>query len=329
MHFSDAVSLSQSRRAAGFVPFAFAFAGGLALLSRSVAVLPLALVAGIVLEQRWPGDFAYGLGDGGPAAVTWFALRRRRPGARASGCVFADAADSERHGRARARGRALRAAGRGARLRGTGRRSHRSTAKALPPALLRELRSVPAARGRHRAAAGELQARRGCAGVRRRGAAPHVANTKREPARTAREGGRGAGSPPATPAIPRQVRCDLGRAQGPARTVFRDEGAARHAVLPARGRRRRAAAAEVRDAPAGARDRDARARARRPEVDPPRRGPADADARLGAPRALHRPARPQAGRGAARDGGPRALHAAAASSSAGACSSPTRTSPGT
>ena len=41
--FSNAVSLSQSRRAAGFVPFAFAFAGGLALLARSVWVLPFAL----------------------------------------------------------------------------------------------------------------------------------------------------------------------------------------------------------------------------------------------------------------------------------------------
>ena len=34
MHFSDAASLSQSRRAAGFVPFTFAFAGGLALVTR-------------------------------------------------------------------------------------------------------------------------------------------------------------------------------------------------------------------------------------------------------------------------------------------------------
>jgi hypothetical protein len=72
--FSDAVSLSQSRRAAGFIPFAFAFAGGLALLARSVWVLPFALAAGIVLERQWPGDFAYGLRNGGPGAVTWFAL---------------------------------------------------------------------------------------------------------------------------------------------------------------------------------------------------------------------------------------------------------------
>jgi hypothetical protein len=71
---SDAVSLSQSRRAAGFVPFAFAFAGGLALLMRSALLVPLALPAGILLQHYWPGDFEYGLREGGPAAVTWFAF---------------------------------------------------------------------------------------------------------------------------------------------------------------------------------------------------------------------------------------------------------------
>jgi hypothetical protein len=74
VRFSNAVSLSQSRRAAGFVPLAFAFAGGLIVLMRSWLLVPLALVAGIVLEHRWPGDFAYGLRRGGPAAVTWWAL---------------------------------------------------------------------------------------------------------------------------------------------------------------------------------------------------------------------------------------------------------------
>jgi hypothetical protein len=51
-HFSDLVSLSQSRRAAGFVPFAVAFAGGVAVLKRALrwALLPVALAAGIVLE---------------------------------------------------------------------------------------------------------------------------------------------------------------------------------------------------------------------------------------------------------------------------------------
>lgn len=72
-NFSDLVSLSQSRRAAGFVPFAVAFAGGLAVLPRRVS-LPLALVAGILLQLLSPGDFGLKLADGGPAFVAWFAL---------------------------------------------------------------------------------------------------------------------------------------------------------------------------------------------------------------------------------------------------------------
>jgi hypothetical protein len=74
VHFSDAVSLSQSRRAAGFAPLPFALAGALALLARNVFVLPLALAGGIVLQRLWPGDFDYGLRHGGPAAATWIAL---------------------------------------------------------------------------------------------------------------------------------------------------------------------------------------------------------------------------------------------------------------
>ncbi len=74
VRFSNAVSLSQSRRAAGFVPLTFAFAGGLALLTRRIYLVPLAFFAGLWLEHRWPGDFAYGLRHGGPGFVTWFAL---------------------------------------------------------------------------------------------------------------------------------------------------------------------------------------------------------------------------------------------------------------
>jgi hypothetical protein len=74
VHFSELVSLSQSRRAAGFIPFAFAFAGGLALLARTVLVLPAALAAGIALQLEWPGDFGYDLHHGGPAFATWWAL---------------------------------------------------------------------------------------------------------------------------------------------------------------------------------------------------------------------------------------------------------------
>jgi hypothetical protein len=74
-HLSDAVSLSQSRRAAGFLPFAFAFSGGLAVVQGLIGwlVLPIALVAGIVLQALWPGDFSYGLHEGGPALATWLA----------------------------------------------------------------------------------------------------------------------------------------------------------------------------------------------------------------------------------------------------------------
>lgn len=74
VHLSDATSLSQARRAAGFAPLPFAFVGGLALLARRRLVLPAALAAGIVVQLLWPGDFGYGLRNGGPALATWIAL---------------------------------------------------------------------------------------------------------------------------------------------------------------------------------------------------------------------------------------------------------------
>ncbi len=74
-HFADAVSVSQARRAAGFIPFAFALAGGAAVLARlaSVLVLPVAVAAGIALQHSFPGDFGPGFRGGGPAAATWIA----------------------------------------------------------------------------------------------------------------------------------------------------------------------------------------------------------------------------------------------------------------
>src|SRR5207237_46532 len=74
-HFSDVVSLSQSRRAAGFLPFAFAFAGGAAVLARRLGVLAVAVAAGagVALQEAYPGNFAYG-GAGGPSAAAWIAL---------------------------------------------------------------------------------------------------------------------------------------------------------------------------------------------------------------------------------------------------------------
>jgi hypothetical protein len=75
-HFSDLVSLSQSRRAAGFVPFAFALAGGAAVLARTlgVLVLPVALAAGIAFQLAFPGDFGMRVEHTGPAFATWVAL---------------------------------------------------------------------------------------------------------------------------------------------------------------------------------------------------------------------------------------------------------------
>ncbi len=74
--FSDLVSLSQSRRAAGFWPLAFAFAGGWVVLAGvlRLLVLPAALAAGLALQLLYPGEFSYRLQDGGPALVTWLAV---------------------------------------------------------------------------------------------------------------------------------------------------------------------------------------------------------------------------------------------------------------
>jgi hypothetical protein len=74
VHLADATSLSQARRAAGFIPFPFAFAGALALVTRRWLVVPAAFVAGLVLQLVWPGDFGYTLEHGGPAFVAWIAL---------------------------------------------------------------------------------------------------------------------------------------------------------------------------------------------------------------------------------------------------------------
>jgi hypothetical protein len=74
VHFADEVSISQARREAGFIPLPWAFAGAVAVLTRSIFLLPLALIAGIVLQILWPGDFGYGLHHGGPAVVAWWAL---------------------------------------------------------------------------------------------------------------------------------------------------------------------------------------------------------------------------------------------------------------
>ena len=74
--FSDAVSLSQSRRAAAFLPIAVAFAGGASVLARLLSrwAVPVALGAGIALELVYPGEFTYRLKHGGPPLAAWVAF---------------------------------------------------------------------------------------------------------------------------------------------------------------------------------------------------------------------------------------------------------------
>ena len=74
--FSDLVSVSQGRRLAGFLPFGFAFAGGMGVLASLLGPLaaPFALAAGIVLQWQFPGDFGYTLEQGGPSSATWIAV---------------------------------------------------------------------------------------------------------------------------------------------------------------------------------------------------------------------------------------------------------------
>jgi hypothetical protein len=76
MPFSDLVSISQSRRLGAFFPFAFALAGGLGVLARYLGryVLLVAPAAGAGLQLFWPGDFGYGLREGGgPGGLVWVA----------------------------------------------------------------------------------------------------------------------------------------------------------------------------------------------------------------------------------------------------------------
>jgi hypothetical protein len=101
--FADLVSLSQARRLAGFLPYAFALVGGLGVLSRFAGPLvpPAALAAGIALQMVVPGDFTYVLDEPAPAWITWVAvggalaalviglLRRRRPPFEASAALAA------------------------------------------------------------------------------------------------------------------------------------------------------------------------------------------------------------------------------------------------
>jgi hypothetical protein len=75
-HFSNVVSLSQSRRLAVFIPFALAFAGGVAVVaavSRLLA-LALALAGGISLQLAYPGDFGLRAARHQPVWAVWVGL---------------------------------------------------------------------------------------------------------------------------------------------------------------------------------------------------------------------------------------------------------------
>jgi hypothetical protein len=75
-HFSNAVSLSQSRRLSGFVPFAVALAGGAAIVSRFSRTLAIVggLACGIWLQVALAGDFGLRAPRTEPAIVVWIAL---------------------------------------------------------------------------------------------------------------------------------------------------------------------------------------------------------------------------------------------------------------
>ena len=74
-HLSDAVSVSQSRRLAAFLPIPFAVAGAASLLGRYNAAGCLAAFgAGALLQLAYPGEFSYFLIVGGPPWPVWLAL---------------------------------------------------------------------------------------------------------------------------------------------------------------------------------------------------------------------------------------------------------------
>jgi hypothetical protein len=75
-HFSDLVSLSQSRRASAFIPFAVGLAGGAAVVARFSRALALlgGLAAGIWLQVAYAGDFGLKAPRTEPAIVVWIAL---------------------------------------------------------------------------------------------------------------------------------------------------------------------------------------------------------------------------------------------------------------
>ena len=261
VHLSDAVSLSQSRRAAGFAPLPFAFAG-----DRGARRTPEARAAGRARRRDRPAAALARRLRVRPAA--------RRPGARDVG---------------RARRRRGRRSSSFLALRRPPLREHHTLGAAAvcafvlpvfvhgvahwsPRPEVRSARALAAARpqpahegaegrDRDRAARDELRV----AATLRSTSSPRRSRTSRTRRRTTRTAASRAVHHWVLTNDPRSPGATArpGRSAAAVSIVCRGEGAARHAVLPARRGRRRTASAEVRDASAGARDRDARARARR------------------------------------------------------------------
>jgi hypothetical protein len=75
-HFSNVVSLSQSRRAALFIPYALALAGAVAVIAgfSRVLVLVLGLAGGIWLQLAYPGDFGLHAARSQPTLAVWIGL---------------------------------------------------------------------------------------------------------------------------------------------------------------------------------------------------------------------------------------------------------------
>jgi hypothetical protein len=75
-HFAALVSLSQARRAAGFVPLPYAFAGAAGILAALLGrwAIVIALGAGIFLQLTFPGDFSADFRTGAPGWPVWIAF---------------------------------------------------------------------------------------------------------------------------------------------------------------------------------------------------------------------------------------------------------------
>ena len=137
--FADAVSISQARRAAGFVPFGSPSPAAAAVLARllSIGALPIGLAAGIAFQLAYPGDFGYGLDQGGPALATWIAFAGGAA-ALAAGIVLPSPRTARPHGQdCRGDRRACGAPRRAARVHALGRAP--VTGKELTPGLVRAL----------------------------------------------------------------------------------------------------------------------------------------------------------------------------------------------